>query len=437
MKRNSSNSELRNLGHHESVFSSHNQSLSQYSSHNYNRSIYSYDMSIQNTYNLSLITSTANFLTEIAAGNFTNSMDGLSSRLEYPVLSENAMQNWDTAMRFFHHGKANQYLPDSVDGDAPSVGSTDSSTNSSFGSSKLSATRTSLHSNEPIHMYPFYSYELLRSNSLHSSSSLNDDKTSSGDANSSDQDKDRKSEGDSGGDSDGQQQDNHTSTSLKTSTANELSIISDAEATASLRRQLASVTSSLGDKKSNNNEMFLPFDLSSNMSANSLTILILFLLQRNPWYGSQYLFSNVYSLLTRNKVLLDEIDLYDQAMFPNASNSLRTAMKDYSDNMIEMRQRSSEMEEESSSSEDSNNNNSSSSNSNNSSSQRIKRQRSFIQSNEVNIMRTFMTFSVSCAQQISLALEHDEKDNIICDIAFKNALRKCTESWWAYLRLYI
>jgi len=409
----------------------------------YNRSMYSYDKSKQNSHNnMGPIASTATFLTEIASGNFTS--DGGPTRQQYPVLSENAIQNWDAAMRFFHHGKAEMYLAEN-DGDAPSEGSTDSSTNSSFGSSKLNFHRKSALSAEPMHMYPFYSYELLRSNSRKSSSG--DDKTSSGDdkATSSDQDKDRKSEGDSGGDSDGQQQDTNT-VSSKSSTvmaSRALSIISDAEATASLRRQLASITSSLGGN-SENVEMFLPFDLSSNMSANSLTILILFLLQRNPWYGSQYLFSNVYSLLTRNKSLLDEIDLYDQAMFPNTT-SLRTAMNDYSESISGIGQRSSE-EEESSSEDSSNNKNNNSKSNNNDNSNRgsnsnnthiSKRQRSFIQSNEVNIMRTFMTFSVSCAQQISLALEKDEVDNIICDLAFKKALKKCTESWWTYLRLYI
>jgi hypothetical protein len=146
--------------------------------------------------------------------------------------------------------------------------------------------------------------------------------------------------------------------------------------------------------------MFLPFDLSSNMSANSLTILILFLLQRNPWYGSQYLFSNVYSLLTRNKSLLDEIDLYDQAMFPNTT-SLRTAMNDYSDSISGLGQGQRSSEEEESSSEDSNNKSNSSNNDNNNSNSNSnnnnrssnnnnnhisKRRRSFIQSNEVNIM---------------------------------------------------
>lgn len=419
----------------------------------YNRSMYSFDKSKQSSLNITgPVASTAAFLTDIASGNFPISpIDGNSQLQHYPVLSENAVQNWDTAMRFFHHGKADMYLPENADGDAPSEGSTDS-TNSSFGSSKLGSKRKGELSAEPMHMYPFYSYELLRGNSITSSSG--DDKTTSSDQgdkdrkseSSSDQgDKDRKSsEGDSGGDSDGQQQDTNT-VSSKSSTvmaSRALSIISDAEATASLRRQLANITSSLRGN-ADNVEMFLPFDLSSNMSANSLTILVLFLLQRNPWYGSQYLFSNVYSLLTRNKSLLDEIDLYDQAMFPNTV-SLRTAMNDYSDSILGIGQRSSEEEESSSEDSSNNNNNSKSSNNDNSNSRSSsnnnhisKRQRSFIQSNEVNIMRTFMTFSVSCAQQISLALDKDEAENIICNEAFKKALKKCTESWWTYLRLYM
>ena len=192
----------------------------------------------------------------------------------------------------------------------------------------------------------------------------------------------------------------------------------------------------------NGNHNFLLNRCLDAVADESMRSILLFCVNRNPWESPQTLYSEVFSLLNENVRLTAEIGSYLEALCPSSNNlSYNTLLNstDYFEHSCEKNSKSnvsnsSDELESYSIDDDFSSQSSGPLQDTDVEKYRSKKRHSprerILKSNEMTIMRTFMTFSVL---QLQLAEEAIRGQNA----AIEEEIQSCAEAWLSFAKLYM